>query len=399
MADRPTVYCGRYCFYKTILWTSSLLFLCFDSNGAAESFTRNVTAQLNPGSHGTTRGDLLHIRAVGGNDTLHFLFCSQGAPTLLLVHTNTSTSTVSVNWTQFESLNASGSFKVEPENSVLYSCGLVFSRLLEYDDVNNTAQVTPDLFPPYDLSNVSWSRISLSDMTALLCGEINNGSLCVQLSYFQTEGRGQNWPRLLHTANTSQLAMWLDGVLPRAPRSRFLLELQAVGGQQPLSQVEVERSIDDEFTPSIFKVAQWVSKEDKDVLGFVQWKPVAYRHTSPALEDATPCRHSDPERQSAEAAESSSSLIQAFYTENEATYGLNVSFGLAGDPFYNSTLYLSWTMLVGVGPPPSDGLSPLVLAIVAVGLGAPLVLLLVGGISVCLRKKVTSSSTLYEPIN
>lgn len=54
--------------------------------------------ELNPGASSPPRGgDLLHVRAVGDNDTLHFLFCSQGAPTLLLVHTNTTSSVIKVN--------------------------------------------------------------------------------------------------------------------------------------------------------------------------------------------------------------------------------------------------------------------------------------------------------------
>lgn len=56
-----------------------------------------LVVELNPGSpFAPPGGELLHVRAVGDNDTLHFLFCSQGAPTLLLVHTNTSSSTVKV---------------------------------------------------------------------------------------------------------------------------------------------------------------------------------------------------------------------------------------------------------------------------------------------------------------
>ncbi|XP_070777274.1 glycosylated lysosomal membrane protein [Enoplosus armatus] len=381
-----------------------LLFCFFSLFRGAESYSRKLSVQLNPGSTSTPRGgDLLHVRAVGDNDTLHFLFCSQGAPTLLLVHTNTTTSTVQVNWTQFVARNHSGSLKVEPESSILFSTAVVFSRLLEYDDVNDTADPTSDLFPPYELQDFSWSRLNLSGPTALLCGAaatFTNGSLCLQLSVFETEGRGQSWPRLLHTTNSSQLGVWLDGVVPRATRSRFLLELQAVGGTYPLSRVEVHRSIDDEFTPSIFKVSQWVSSENgsSDVLGFVQWKPVAYRQSDPALEDATPCRHSDPRPQSGEAVAAASGLIRGFYTEPE-TFGLNVSFGLPGEPFYNSTKFLSWTVLVGCGSPPVDSFSPLVLTMMAVGLGTPMILLLLGGVCICIRKRATASTATYEPIN
>ncbi|XP_059205253.1 glycosylated lysosomal membrane protein [Centropristis striata] len=378
------------------------------SDAVTRSSNRKVTVALNPGAPSPPRGgELLHVRAEGDNDTLHFLFSSQGAPALLLVHTNTSSSTVTVNWPQFEARNISGSLKVEPESSVLYSTAVVFSRLLEYDDVNDTAEPTFDLFPPYELQNFTWSRLNLSGPTALLCGAaagpaFAGGSLCVQLSVFGSEGRGQSWPRLLHTADSAQLAVWLDGVLPRATRSRFLLELQTVGGAYPPDRVEVHRSIDDEFTPSIFKVSRWLSVENgsSEVLGFLQWKPVAYRRAAPALEDATPCRHSEPQPRSGAAAAEASGLVLAFY-EAPRAFGLNVSFGLAGEPFYNSTKFFSWTVLLGTGDPPVDSFSPLVLAMMAVGLGTPLLLLLVGGVCVCVLKRAAASASAaaYEPIN
>ncbi|XP_058475275.1 glycosylated lysosomal membrane protein [Solea solea] len=380
-----------------------LFFSLFSSSGQS-SFTRQLTVQLNPGwsAPAPPGGDLLHIRAVGDNDTLHFLFCSQGAPTLLLVHTNSSSSSVKVDWTLFLARNTTGSLRVEPESSVLSSTALVFSRLLEYDDINDTASMTSDLFPPYELQNLGWSRVNSSDPFAPLCGSVVNssGSICLQLSAFESEGRDQSWPRLLHTANSSQLGVWLDGVSPRAARSRFMLELQAVGGAYPLSRVDVHQSIDDEFTPSIFKASHWVSSANgsSEVVGFVRWRSVAFRRSKPALEDATPCRNSAPRPQSSEAAAAASGLIRAFYSNIE-TFGLNVSFGLAGEPFYNSTRLLSWTLLVGVGSPPVDSFSALVVAIMAVGLGAPVLVLLVGGVWICTRKRAMEQTAAYEPIN
>ncbi|XP_054620249.1 glycosylated lysosomal membrane protein [Dunckerocampus dactyliophorus] len=379
----------------------TLIVLLFSAVSVSDASTRKLSVQLNPGAVAPpTGGDLLHVRAEGHNDTLHFLLCSQGAPTLLLVHTNDSSSSVSVNWPLFLSRNASGSLQVEPASSILSSAALVFSRLLEYNDINNTAEVTSDLFSPYELHNVSWSRMQLSGASARLCGAVAGGSVCVHLSVFESEGRAEMWPRLLHTANSSQIEVWLDSLSPRAARSRFLLELQAVGGAYALNRVEVHRSIDDEFTPSIFKVSQWLSADDDSShgQGFVLWKPVAYRHLLPALEDATPCRHSDPRPLEGEAVAAVSGLVRAFFTKEEA-YGLNVSFGLAGQPFYNSTKFLSWTALVGVGLAPADTFSPLVLTIMAVGLGTPLVILMMGGVYVGTRRRLASLATSYEPIN
>lgn len=94
------------------------------------------------------------------------------------------------------------------------------------------------------------------------------------------------------------------------------------------------------------QVSQWVSSVNgsSDVQGFVQWKPVAYRRSHPTMEDATPCRHSDPQPESGEMAAAASGLIQAFYSNPESN-GLNVSFGLAGEPFYGSTRFLSWSVV------------------------------------------------------
>ncbi|KAF6738176.1 T-complex protein 1 subunit gamma [Oryzias melastigma] len=291
-----------------------------DFVGGTKEYQRKLIVSVNPNA--TTLppgGDLLHVRAVGNDDTLHFLFCSQGAPTLLIVHTNSSTSSVQVNWPQFLSRNVSGGLRVEPQSSIQYSIAVVFSRLLEYDDVNDTAKPDSGFFPPYELQNFKWTRLQLFGAAALVCGktpEFGNGTLCLKLSVFDSDGRAESWPRLLHSSNSSQLEVWLDGITPQAPNSRFLLELQAVGGDFPLSRVDVRQFIDDEFTPSIFKVSEWVSPAagGSDVLGYVQWKPVAYRQSSPALEDATPCRYSDPQSQDANATAASSALIRAFFS-------------------------------------------------------------------------------------
>ncbi|XP_061615967.1 glycosylated lysosomal membrane protein [Phyllopteryx taeniolatus] len=383
----------------------ALLFLLFSSIlWMCAEFSRNLSVELNPGSSAPPPGgDLVHVRAVGDDDTLHFLFCSQGAPALLLVHTDVTSSDVSVDWPLFLSRNTSGGLRVEPASSIVSSTALVFSRLLEYDDVNNTAEAPFDLFPPYQLHDVTWSRMELSGAAARLCGAVARGSICLHMWVFAGEGRDESWPRLLHTANSSQVTVRLDGLAARSQRSRFLLELQTLGGAYPLDAVRVRRSIDDEFTPSIFKVSEWTSganESSEDGGAFVLWKQVAYRRSPPALEDASPCRHSDPRRRSGRALAEVSGLVRAFFAdEEERAFGLNVSFGLAGEPFYNATKFLSWTALVGVGLAPADAFSPLVAAIVAVGLGAPLVLLLTGGVYACLRKRSAASASGYEPIN
>lgn len=97
------------------------------------------------------------------------------------------------------------------------------------------------------------------------------------------------------------------------------------------------------YWPLTPQVSQWVSSVNgsSDVLGYALWKPVAYRQARPALEDATPCRHSVPRAQSGSMVTASSGLIRGFFSDPKSM-ALNVSFGLAGEPFYNVTRFLSW---------------------------------------------------------
>ncbi|KAJ8335151.1 hypothetical protein SKAU_G00407900 [Synaphobranchus kaupii] len=395
----------------------SLLVLQFASGFIVndDKYKRQVSLELNPGLNASVRPPpgvgLLHVRALGANDTLHFLLCSLDAPTLMLVHTNSSSSSVKVDWRRFLSGNTSGSLRVEPQSSVQYSSALVFTRVWEYDDANDTADpqtLPPSSFlPPYQLQNFTWEdlgqTVNLTTDTARLCGQdgaasFRNGSFCLQISAFGSGGRDPGWPRLLHNANSSQLRVWLDGVTARSNFSRFFLELETVGRSDLLSRVDVLRSIDDEYTPSIFEVSQWVASPPNatsPVLGYTQWKPVAYRSATPNLEQATPCRHSEPLPL---ARLPPSGLVRAYFGDGYRASGLNVTFGIAGDPMYSASKYLSWTVLVGLGSPPVDSFSPVVIAIMAVGLGTPMILILVGGVCVCVRRKRVEPLA-YEPIN
>ncbi|XP_063041607.1 glycosylated lysosomal membrane protein [Engraulis encrasicolus] len=381
------------------------------SFGHEDEFRRNVSMELNPGLTKPSAGvDLLHVRAVGPNDTLHYFFCSQAAPALILVHTNSPSSSVDIQWDAILAGNFSGGLKVLPESSIQFSSAVVFTRLWEYNDVNDTGDPRDpsSFFPPYELQGFSWSDLNATvdfvNLSATLCGQNNsdsfrNGSLCLSFSAFGSKGRDSMWPGLLHTANSSKLRVWLDDVAPRSNLSRFALELQSVSSGQQRDHVDVLKSIDDEYTPSIFKVSQWVSvapgNDSSDILGYTQWKPVAYRTAHPKFEEATPCHHSSPVILSELPP---SGWVKAFFDDGLHTSALNLSFSIGGDPFYNTTNYLSWSMLVGWGAPPQDSFSPLVMIIMAVGLGTPLALILFGGVFACVFKSRRQPQG-YEPIN
>lgn len=73
--------------------------------------------------------NLLHIRAVGTNSTLHYVWGSTGPPAALLVATNTPHSTLAVNWSRLLSPEPAGGLSVLPSGSVQFSSALVFTRV------------------------------------------------------------------------------------------------------------------------------------------------------------------------------------------------------------------------------------------------------------------------------
>jgi hypothetical protein len=73
--------------------------------------------------------NLLHIRAVGTNSTLHYVWSSLGPPAVVLVATNTPHSVLSVNWSCLLSPEPDGGLLVLPKDSIQFSSALVFTRV------------------------------------------------------------------------------------------------------------------------------------------------------------------------------------------------------------------------------------------------------------------------------
>nr|XP_009665779.1 PREDICTED: lysosomal protein NCU-G1 [Struthio camelus australis] len=96
-----------------------------------------------------------------------------------------------------------------------------------------------------------------------------------------------------------------------------------------------------------------------------------------------------------------SSVVRAYFGEGLGSAytvsAINISFGGEDGEVYQEKRYLSWSALLGFGQPPKDTFSLLVISIMAVALGTPVVLLLVGAVVVLFAQRKRYSE--YEPIN
>ncbi|CAH6903816.1 Glmp [Phodopus roborovskii] len=284
--------------------------------------------------------NLLHIRAVGTNSTLHYVWSTLGPPAVVLVATNTTQSVLSVNWSLLLSPDPHGALMVLPKDSIQFSSALVFTRV----------------------------------------------------QAFSGSGRPAQPPHLLHTADSCQVEVVLDGASPRGNHSIFGLEVVTIGTGLDCPSVKELHSIDDEYAPAVFQVNQllWGSSPS----GFMQWRPVAFSQKERDRESAVPCQASSLHPTLAYSLPSSL-IVRAFFgSQNFCAF--NLTFGDPTGAGYWDQHYLSWSMLLGMGFPPVDALSPLVLGIIAVALGAPGLLLLGGGLFLLLRHRQYSE---YQSIN
>ncbi|NXM20081.1 GLMPB protein, partial [Ploceus nigricollis] len=192
--------------------------------------------EYNPGWNSSSV-NLLHVRAVGPGDSLHYVWSSIGAPSVLLVATQSPSSALRVNWTQLLSPNPAGAVWIDPPDSVVYSTAVVFTKLFEFSEAKPLGEL---FYPTYDLSEFSWDSLNHSlNHTALTAelsgapatdpgGAFSNGSLAFRVTAYEAGGRAGRLPSLLHTADSSQLEFILAGVAPRGNSSRFLLEVATV---------------------------------------------------------------------------------------------------------------------------------------------------------------------------
>jgi len=150
------------------------------------------------------------------------------------------------------------------------------------------------------------------------------------------------------------------------------------------------RNLDDEFTPGIFDVYNLLSpRSNNDTRGsFVQFRPVCYNSHYRSVSYSTESRHG--EVQNAESKDFIYSLPSNYFDlsslDNALKQAINITFGMPDDGFYSHTNYISFSFLIGLGNPATEGLSMFVKIFSAVGLGVPILVLIVGGIYVAVKR-------------
>ena len=123
---------------------------------------------------------------------------------------------------------------------------------------------------------------------------------------------------------------------------------------------------------------------------FLQWRPVCYTSTVRNIGFSSGVEQTEIRNIEDHQSLLNNSLLDwidpiDFDVGNLLIQGFNLSFGIQGDGFYKATNYTSWTMVTGHGRPVADKFSLMVMLVIAVGLGLPVCVLLLGGAGIAFR--------------
>ncbi|XP_018363375.1 PREDICTED: glycosylated lysosomal membrane protein A-like [Trachymyrmex cornetzi] len=362
----------------------------------------------------------LYLRADGPNDTLHYLWDFIGTPSVLLAVTPPS-AYLNITWDDY---------LARRENSVVfsekpsYSFGVIINKIIEFNDVNDTALIdTADVTNTNVLHSeyFNWRLVSLLQNSEFVSLDMEGnsyhdtaknisryGSIKLSLRGFCTVDHSDMVPHMLHTENSTQVDIILDHIQTNQTfvHSRFAIELLAVGGGNPevLMFVDPKKSLDDEHTPGIFEVVEVrtppYSEQDGalNAGSYLQWRPVSYISASRDVTSSTETVQYPP-KQVFNYTSIKNSMLYCYYGDGETMnlllQKIMVSLGSKGDGFYKKTNYLTWTFMIGYGTPPEERFSSLVIMIISIGLGLPLLIMVITGLYLCIRRMPKRHGNAY----
>ncbi|XP_012540573.1 glycosylated lysosomal membrane protein A [Monomorium pharaonis] len=398
-----------------------LLVVALAESGA--STQRMLRSWVNPGCDEPCRErnvTTLYLRADGPNDTLHYLWDFIGTPSVLLAVTAPS-AWLNITWDDYLARRPNSlTFSEKPA----YSFGVIINKIIEFNDVNDTALInTADVTNTNALRTeyFNWQRVSLTQKSEFVYLDMEGnsyhdtaknisryGSIKLSLRGFCTVDHADMVPHMLHTENSTQVDIILDHLQTNQSfyYSRFAVELLAVGGGDPEIPmfVDPKKSLDDEHTPGIFEVVEVRTPPYRELDGalntgsYLQWRPVSYNSASRDVTSSTETVQYPPKQVFNHTTAIKNTMLYCYYGEaadDLLLQKLTVSLGSKGDGYYKKTSYLTWTFMIGYGTPPEESFSSLVIMIISIGLGLPLLIMIITGLYLCIRRMPKRHGNAY----
>ncbi|XP_029658393.1 glycosylated lysosomal membrane protein [Octopus sinensis] len=363
------------------------------------SHSRKISTDMNWGKSCPKNVTLAYTKAVGNKDTLHYVYSSAELMSLLAIKT------VKDAELQLNCSEMPPSVTLESPTSEIYSYGIIFNQIITYNDTGDSANLL-------DANFTGWQNYSTGDMIwkisqnkskpddNLVVLETFRGNGSFQFDFqVSNDARQTQLPHLQLNDNLTLVGFSVDGVPADFVNSRFALNTTYISSYQSKFDVNSVKSLDDEYTPGVFKVTTW-SSHKKSYHSFMQWKAVCYLTDEYERKDSTAVQVYQLWNSTAGAV--NESVAYKFFKMRhdismQSTY---ISFGLTNDAkYYNTTQFISWFFITGFGVAPVEKISVTAIIIIAVGLGLPVLLIILGGVFLCWRKRRSDYTPVYGTIS
>ncbi|CAH8535225.1 unnamed protein product [Schistosoma turkestanicum] len=406
--------------------------------------------------------DVIYINGRNLTSSVHvFITASErfSFPSVLIVHSSSAEVDPVIDW---DKLNASSGKRLSLKN-VTQSYALVFYKMVEYNDLSDNVNMSnypknSDQIRSHYFNEFQWKRNPIND-TSSLTFENNlfeityNGTkpnmtssyeqVIIKFRISNTTQHDQSMPHLLFTpGRIVQFDVLFNNLTSHFNQSRFGLQLLLMSNLtlQPNEEFrrEILFNIDDELTPGNFEMINFllgesVSKltnnnpnDDNQYLSnsthpsaFLQIKPSCFIddqvRTVQNSRNVYIGQHQDlfmnyDEHESGNLSQShllNYSFPSIFYADrlnasHDQAIGLrllNLSFGTSMDGFYEKTKFIVWTASFGLGNPPTDNLSSLLISLIIFSMLIIISSIIVGIILVIVlrRRSTTTTNTTSHP--
>lgn len=177
-------------------------------------------------------------------------------------------------------------------------------------------------------------------------------SFSLQCNASASQGKESVLPHQKFTSNSTVFTLTLDHLKSHEKHTRYIFELVSFSIDEVSTCVTAKRSLDDEYTPAVFKTIV-VNSTGLPGASYSAWKPVAYIDKTRSLEHQVPSyayyenEHQYIKTQSCSSLPPSSSkqfhsIVHHLKGISFTSYGMNISFGRKKDGWYEAKRYLSW---------------------------------------------------------
>jgi hypothetical protein len=369
---------------------------------------------------------LFHVRALKHghtHDVIHYLITTWTVPTILLKHVMRPTTLV-INKTHL--CNRTGhafTFKDAGGESTADLSGLSISQVFPYIDRYDDITLHTDGHRDADvLPHFEWTpTIMRNEDEVLFEGidhNITNATLRFTVTFHTEHGQGVKPPKNPINANLTEFRLEMINLRTDYKQIRYAAEVMffntapryPAGSVTPEAKHTTMQYIDDEYTPGVFEIwaVKFLPHLSRVRRTYATWKPISYHSDQ--------CLHSDQ------------GLVKKFmkkdgkggaYTKldnplppykgrtpygllsgiDASYYRIFVTYGIPKDGFYNKYPYLSWSGMVGSGTPPEDKMSTKLILTIAIGLGTPGVVIILGIIFLLFKKIQSSNEITYDEIH